>query len=297
MTKAVFLRYQKQFSSQPKFAAEERLRKVLKRLYGKVIKNMLSEFKKHAQLAGMYPERIVLDNAEDETLERLMDFFDHIAKEEETAKKLSEHISLKAQLSSAVESFEGAPTQQEYDDDLVKSLLDVFWEDQKYLIKKLGSNSDEFIQRISTSFSIDKKKLYSDNLEELRRLYLDNSIKRIAGEKDLLKKRFLKEITDYVLGDKDVIDLKDVTKSMLSSSARMARFFARDQLSRLNRSTTVATFRNAGVTKVKWLTSHDVRVRSTHKALDGQVFDINNLPEEFDDYNCRCGLIPVEFSE
>lgn len=81
---------------------------------------------------------------------------------------------------------------------------------------------------------------------------------------------------------------------MLTSSARMARFFARDQLSRLNKATTIATFINAGVTRVKWVTAHDARVRQSHKTLDGKIFNIDSLPNELDDYNCRCALVPVD---
>jgi SPP1 gp7 family putative phage head morphogenesis protein len=72
---------------------------------------------------------------------------------------------------------------------------------------------------------------------------------------------------------------------------------ARDQMQRFNKACTLSTFRSAGVTKVKWVTVGDIRVRKSHKALNGQIFDVNNLPKEVDDYNCRCGLVPVEWAE
>ena len=68
-------------------------------------------------------------------------------------------------------------------------------------------------------------------------------------------------------------------------------------MARFNKAVTITQYESAGVTKVKWVTSHDVRVRESHKALDGKVFDINNLPEELHDYNCRCGLVPVEYAD
>jgi SPP1 gp7 family putative phage head morphogenesis protein len=48
---------------------------------------------------------------------------------------------------------------------------------------------------------------------------------------------------------------------------------------------------------VKWVTVGDVRVRKSHKELNGKIFDVNNLPQEVDDYNCRCGLVPVEWAD
>lgn len=107
----------------------------------------------------------------------------------------------------------------------------------------------------------------------------------------------MKKISGYVTGKTDTLDIKDLTHSMLTSSARMARFFARDQLARLNKSTTISTLISAGVTKVRWLTSNDGRVRESHKELNRKVFDIHNLPDEIDDYNCRCTLVPVEYAD
>ena len=48
----------------------------------------------------------------------------------------------------------------------------------------------------------------------------------------------------------------------------------------------------AAGTSVKWITSHDVRIRQSHKELDGKIFNIDSLPDERDDYNCRCARFP-----
>jgi SPP1 gp7 family putative phage head morphogenesis protein len=68
-------------------------------------------------------------------------------------------------------------------------------------------------------------------------------------------------------------------------------------MQRFNKACTLATFQGAGVTRVKWVTSHDGRVRATHKALDGKIFPVGELPPEVDDYNCRCGLVPVAWED
>jgi SPP1 gp7 family putative phage head morphogenesis protein len=147
------------------------------------------------------------------------------------------------------------------------------------------------------SFAIDKQKFFNDNMDAIRKLYLDNSIQRIRYEEEDIKRRILQKIIDYATGKSDELNLTDLVKEAYTSTDHLSRLFARDQMQRFNKACTLSTFRSAGVTKVKWVTVGDVRVRKSHKALNGQVFDINNLPREVDDYNCRCGLVPVEWSE
>ena len=281
-----------------KFAAEERLRKALKVSYGKMIRTLLQEFMSCVRQTGIVLPPLTTDSDNNDTLKELMDFFNQMAQEESIAREAAEKANLKAKLSSAVSNFESKTEEMTQGaEDIEKILENVLLDSQKHFAKNLWGNLESPLQYTILGFSIDKQKVYDDNMEALRRLYLDNSIKRISGEKDLLKQRLLKKINNYVTGVDDTLDLEEITESLLDSSSRMARFFVRDQLSRLNKATAIATYENAGVTKVKWATARDVRVRSTHAELDGKVFDINELPKEIDDYNCRCALIPVEYKE
>ena len=260
-----------------KFAAEERLRKALKVSYAKMIRTLLQEFMSCARQTGIALPHLTTDS-DSNTLKELMDFFYQMAQEESAAREAAEKANLKAKIASALSNFESKTEEMVQEaEDVEKTLETVLLDSQKYLTKKLWGETKSPIQNIIFNFSIDKQKLYNDNMAELRRLYLDNSLHRIAGERDLLKQMMLKKINDYVSGKENT--------------------FARDQLSRLNKATAIATYENAGVTKVKWVTSRDVRVRKTHKDLDGKIFDINELPKEVDDYNCRCALVPVEYKE
>jgi SPP1 gp7 family putative phage head morphogenesis protein len=134
-------------------------------------------------------------------------------------------------------------------------------------------------------------------MDAVRKLYLDNSIERIMGEESLIKKRIIARIVNYAQGKTPDLDLHDLVKEGYESSDHLARLFARDQMQRFNKACTLSTFRSAGVTKVKWVTANDGRVRESHKALNGKIFDVDNLPTEVDDYNCRCGLVPVEWAD
>lgn len=51
-------------------------------------------------------------------------------------------------------------------------------------------------------------------------------------------------------------------------------------------------FRAAGITQVVWVTQQDERVCEECEGLNGQIFDINNVPNPAH-INCRCELHPI----
>ena len=296
-----FLRMQRQGIPRPVFALEQKLNKLLKKKYAQMIGAMLRDFMSQAKQQGITKDKLTSDASEDETLNNLLNFFDQMKKEEEAANKAVENTNLKMQLGSVAENLQkswidenGVPTD---DADLFNSVDKIFIDNMNTYSQKLESDAGAKLQDILKSFSIDKKKLYEQNLTQIREIYLDNARTRIHEEETYLKHWFIEKINDYVTGKDDKLSIKNYAEDLYNSSARMAQFFARDQLSRLNKATTLATFQSAGVTKVKWVTTHDVRVRKSHQDLDGKIFNVNALPPEVDDFNCRCGLVPVEWAE
>lgn len=69
--------------------------------------------------------------------------------------------------------------------------------------------------------------------------------------------------------------------------------WSRTSINGLNRDLALMQAVNLGYTKCRWNTSGDERVRESHVKLNGKVFDIKNLPKEYNDYNCRCVLTPI----
>jgi hypothetical protein len=69
--------------------------------------------------------------------------------------------------------------------------------------------------------------------------------------------------------------------------------WSRTSINGLNRDLALMQASSLGYTKCRWDTSGDERVRSSHAKLNGKVFDIRNLPKEYNDYNCRCVLTPI----
>ena len=292
-TKAGFLRMKRLGIPRPLFSIEDKLAALLRTKYRALTRQLLKDLK--AQCAQ---SNIVLDAApEDDSLEALLKYFEDMRKELEAENK---EVIARVNLNTVANTLEhqwleeDSEEQPEY---FVRKIEDVFKKEQIDFLKRLIGDADGKTANILQSFTIDKKKFFEDNMEMVRKLYLDNSIERIKGEESLLKKRVLQKIVDYATGKSDTLELAQLVKEGYEGSDKLARLFARDQMQRFNKACTLSTFRSAGVTKVKWVTANDQRVRKTHKALNGQIFDVNNLPKEVDDYNCRCGLVPVEWAE
>lgn len=303
-TKEGFLRMKRQGIPKPLFYLQDRLAKLLNARYRRMIRKLMKELR-----AKLRESDIVTDAApEDDNLESLMQFFEDMGKEvREENKKIADRANAQA-IANTLEHEWIAEDQEEierldnmYEGDLdenFRPVLDrIFKSEQVDYIKRLKTDAGPKMKNIIEAFEIDKNKFFEDNMQALRKLYIDNSLARIRGEEALLKRKIIKRITDYALGNTDELELLDLVKACYTGSDHLSRLFARDQMQRFNKACTLSTFVSAGVTKVKWVTAGDVRVRDSHKALNGQVFDINNLPEEVDDYNCRCGLVPVEWAE
>ena len=296
-----FLRMQRQGIPRPLFSIENRLARVLRQRYDVLARKLLRELKAKFKDNGIVLDSAPIDeDAEQDSLEELVEYFTRMGEE---LKKENEEIANKANAQSIANTLEHEwfDEQQEelerLDIQFKGDIEKIFKKEQTDYLNRLYEDADAKTKNILVSFEIDKKKFFEDNMTAVRTLYVDNSLERIQGEEELIKRRILKRITDYAQNKTDKLELNDLTKEAYESSDHLSRLFARDQMQRFNKACTLATFRSAGVTKVKWVTSNDQRVRQTHKDLNGKIFDVNNLPEEVDDYNCRCGLVPVEWAD
>ena len=295
-TRAGFLRMQRQGIPRPLFSIEDKLATILKSRYRTLARKLLRDLRAQCRASN-----ITLDAApEDDTLDSLLKFFDEMKKDFEKQKEENEKTIGRINLNTVANTLEhqwleeDEPEESEY---FVKKIDDTFKAEQGDYLKRLFADADGKTAQVLQSFAIDKQQLFNDNMAAIRKLYLDNSIARIKGEEMLIKRRILQKIIDYATGKTADLDLDGLVKEAYTDTDHLARLFARDQMQRFNKACTLSTFRSAGVTKVKWVTVGDVRVRKSHKALNGQIFDVNNLPKETDDYNCRCGLVPVEWAE
>lgn len=292
-TSAGFARMQRLGIPRPLYSLQDKLASILRSKYRVLVRQLLRDLK-----AKCSESNIVMDAApEDDTLESLLKFFDEMGKK---LKEENEEMIARVNLNTISNTLEHEWLQEqetELPEFFVKKIDNVFVKEQADYLKRLIGDADQRTAGIIQSFSIDKKQFFEDNMKAVRTLYLENSLDRIKGEESEIKKKIIQKIIDYANGTSDTLELADLVKAGYEGADRYARLFARDQMQRFNKACTIATFKSAAVTKVKWVTCNDIRVRKTHKALNGQVFDVNNLPKEVDDYNCRCGLVPVEWEE
>ena len=295
-TKAGFLRMKRQGIPRPLFSIQDKLAAILRSRYRTLTRKLLRDLRAQCRASN-----ITLDAApEDDTLDSLLKFFDEMKKEFEKQQEENERAIGRVNLNAVTNTLEHQWLEEEPEEEpayFVKKIDDVLKTEQKDYLKRLLGDADGKTAQILQSFAIDKKQFFEENMAAVRKLYLDNSIQRIRYEEDDLKRRILQKIIDYATGKADTLEITELAKETYTTTDSLARLFARDQMQRFNKACTLSTFRSAGVTKVKWVTVGDVRVRKSHKALNGQIFDINNLPREVDDYNCRCGLVPVEWAE
>lgn len=106
----------------------------------------------------------------------------------------------------------------------------------------------------------------------------------------------------YINGRSKRKIVKDM-RERFDVSRNKARFWATDQLSKLNADITRQQQTDCGVEEYIWSTSGDQRVRERHRELDGKKFRWDNPPivdertgrraHPGEDYRCRCVAIPV----
>lgn len=90
--------------------------------------------------------------------------------------------------------------------------------------------------------------------------------------------------------------LKKNGEPVMLTTKKHAKLVAHDQINKLNADLNQTRQRAAGITKYTWTTQGDDRVRPSHRALNGQVFDWQNPPPEGPPgtpINCRCFAVPV----
>lgn len=300
-TRQGFLRMRRMGIPRPLFSIENKLAKTLASRYRKLAAQLLKDLKEKIKRNGLtIDSAFVADGREEENLESLMKFFDEMG---EKMRKEQEETANRANMGSVDNSLEHEWFEEDQeelarlDEQFTGDIERIFKKEQKNYLERLLDDADGKTKRILQSFTIDKKKFFDDNMDEVRRLYVQNSLERIDWEQEDIKRAILKRITDYAMNRTDELKLDDLTKDAFNRGEHLARLFARDQMARFNKACTLATFRSAGVTKVQWLTANDGRVRKTHRMLNKRIFDVDNLPEEINDYNCRCGLVPVEWAD
>lgn len=133
---------------------------------------------------------------------------------------------------------------------------------------------------------------YSNNLK----LYIKD-----FTDKETLKLRKLVEDNMFNKGAR-AERLVDIIQDRFGVSQRKARFLAKQETSLLTSDFRNQRYCECGVTTWKWSSSHDSRVRTLHKELDGKIFKMGEMPVIDEKGNkglpgqafgCRCVQVPL----
>lgn len=177
------------------------------------------------------------------------------------------------------------------DEKINKYLMSKFNEAQTNFFSQFFEDASEKLKN-RVAYALDKDEVFQGRIEDIKSEYLDTSIERIQNGQSFLRKKFITMIDEWISGDReDLSGLTDIMANIKKESLNFSKMFARDQFSRFNRALTVASYKQADVPFVKWVTVGDGRVRNEHKLLKGNIFAIDKVPDQ--GFNCRCGLIPV----
>lgn len=140
---------------------------------------------------------------------------------------------------------------------------------------------------------------FEDQLKEAYTLNLDKYIKGWYEEAIL---RLRQKVSENVQEGYRASNLMDIIQSERQVSKNKAKFLAKQETSLLTASYREIRYKDIGVNKYVWSTSHDERVRHDHKILNGGIFDFDHPPvsnqktgarnNPGQDYGCRCVSIP-----
>lgn len=134
--------------------------------------------------------------------------------------------------------------------------------------------------------------------------FLNNKIKDNVGYIKNIEDDYLSEIEKVVHdGIKEGRTAKQIRKQLVERAEvaeSRAQFIAVDQTGSILGQMTAERHQQIGIDKFKWLTSHDERVRDSHKDLSDKTFSYDDPPTvngrvvlPGEDYRCRCVAIPV----
>ncbi|MCD8201919.1 MAG: minor capsid protein [Clostridia bacterium] len=147
---------------------------------------------------------------------------------------------------------------------------------------------------------------FQDNVSK----WVEQNVSLIQGLTDDMATQMSELIDNAYSSGLKVTELQKQIQAKFDMDERRAKLISRDQIAKLNSQITQAYQRDAGITKYKWLTCRDERVRASHRALDGKIFSWDDPPEMWheaksgkvyegrrchpgEDYCCRCVAIPV----
>ena len=139
-----------------------------------------------------------------------------------------------------------------------------------------------------------------DDLDALKELWVGENLDLIRSIDDETMRRIRQALTARITGSVNHAGLaKDLIaeiQAITEKEKRRAELIARDQLGKLHGQINRRKQESLGIDEYEWETSHDERVRDSHRALQGKAFSWSKPPPEGHPgypIRCRCIALPV----
>lgn len=168
------------------------------------------------------------------------------------------------------------------------------WRDLKRLLERVTGT------QISDRGARLPRKDVDDDLDALKEIWVGENLDLIRSIDDETMRRIRQALTARITGSVNharlAKDLIAEIQAITEKEKRRAELIARDQLGKLHGQINRRKQESLGIDEYEWETSHDERVRDSHKALQGKVFSWSKPPPEGHPgypIRCRCIALPV----
>lgn len=136
-------------------------------------------------------------------------------------------------------------------------------------------------------------------LARLQENWIADNTRLIKGLTDSHINNIERVIREGVMGGQSQRTIAKALQALGGISENRAKLIAADQVGKANGALTQHRHEDLGVTRYKWSDSDDRRVRRTHAANNGQIFEWKKGPANTkgrhpgQEIRCRCSAIPV----
>ena len=162
-----------------------------------------------------------------------------------------------------------------------------------------GYHKDRLVQTFRSALGVDIRGVLADaEIDNLMSVWREENVRLVRTIPPRLHEKLLERVSaTFADAPFDRQALSQVLQREFGSSGYNLRRITRDQTQKQTANLTQARHRQMGIAEYRWSTSEDERVRETHAANNGKVFQWANPPSETghpgNDVQCRCVARPI----
>jgi len=216
---------------------------------------------------------------------------------EKIAQQYSDDITRLFSVSEIVKAIKDSEVEGILNDDygdLEKDLGLIEEARKKKLKEAVDKNIDEAWQYgwDVAEIQLDKNIIATETALKIRKILKQSNYAFVNAVGTDVTKKTLFAVQQGILNGESISKIRKRIEPIIEGAKHNADTIARTETHRAMTKAIVQNYKDSGIVKkVKYITAGDDVVRPSHAALNGQIFDVNNLPSELDEPNCRCTVV------